>query len=187
MKRIVPALFVALALVVAPFSMACAPPDHLATGSGGGTVSATGNLEVTNADMSGTMGNVSNFSNGTTQVEAQYLDANSSWVRIDTDGSGWWAMAALQLNGDIMGPDYAPGTHRQYISGVVEGDPSAPSTDVMGCSGPSHGDWTFDQHTQNVEIWVTGTNALRHLEYQLDFDGQIVNGSFDYRVRSTGI
>lgn len=184
MKRLLPILLSVLGLLTVPFSLACAGPAPL---SGRGSSSAAlGELLVTNPALSGSMGEISGFTGGSSTVMGNF-DASSAWVRIDADGPSWWAMTALTLDGDLMGPDYAPGTHRQYISGIVSDDPSAPSADVMGCSGPAHGDYTYDSHSQNVEIWVTGTTAQRHLRYQVTFDGQVTEGSFDYTRLPAGI
>lgn len=178
-------LLAALALFAVPFTLACAGPPPLDPGGRSGPATI-GELRVWNAQLSGSMGEIRDFRGGTSTIEGHF-DPAGTWVRVDADGPSWWAMTGLTLDGDLMGPDYAPGTHRQYVSGIVSGDPTAPGADVMGCSGPAHGDYTYDTHSQTVELWVTGTSASRHLRYEVNFDGQITEGSFDFAMAPTGI
>lgn len=150
--------------------------------------STTGALVVENGQQSGDMGNIRGFSGTAVDMSgygSTYTSTNSN-VRLDSVGTGWWAMSSLHIYGDLAGPDFAPGTHRTFTSAVwSDGEPTV---SVTGCSGPEYGNYTFDSSDGAVEISVEArANGMRRMNYSVRFsDGAVTTGSFDYRVDATG-
>ena len=182
-----PAALAALVLGLAPFALACRRPTPLGSPPDfGGSVydppAASGSLTLSGGTQSGAMGNITDFSGTVTRYTGDYYGSVSS-VRLDSEGSDWWVMSALQINGDLAGDDFVPGTHRVYTSGVSSDPGSTTRVDVTGCSGPSYGNYTFDTHASEVEVSVNAVSAdVRHLDFVATFGAQVTRGGFDYRL-----
>ncbi len=145
----------------------------------------TSALTVSQGEQSGEMGAIRDFTGAARDLSGSY-DPSYSNVRLDSVGSGWWVMSAINISGDLAGPAFAPGTRRTFTSGVWEGD--EPTVSVTGCSGPEYGNYTFDGPSQNVEIAVEALpGSARRMHYVATFsDGTTTTGSFDYRIEATG-
>jgi hypothetical protein len=139
-------------------------------------------ITVENGSQSGDMGSILRFSGAATNLGG-YGDSYSpsySNIRLDSTGSDWWVMSAINISGDLAGPGFAPGTHRTF-SGVYDG---GDSVSVTGCSGPELGNYTFDAPSNDVEITVQSLpSGMRRMDYVVRFsDGAVTQGSFDYRI-----
>jgi hypothetical protein len=129
------------------------------------------------------MGELRGFDGAATRHEGSY-DSYGSHIRIDSEGSGWWAMSSIGITGDLAGPAFAPGTHRVYTSATWS---SENNVSVTGCSGPSYGDYTFDGPADQVTIDIEDLgDGSRRLNYEAIFAGTVTTGSVDYRIDSTG-
>lgn len=138
-------------------------------------------LVVQNGQQSGEMGEIRGFSGAARDLSGSY-DPSYTSVRLDSVGSGYWVMSALNISGDLAGPAFAPGTHRTFTTGVWED--GEPTVTVTGCSGPEYGNYTFDSSQGDVEISVEALpTGMRRMHYAVTFqDGATTTGSFDYRV-----
>ena len=153
-----------------------APPDDFGRSSGA--------LRVEAGEQRGDMGEIRGFDAPARDLTG-YYDASYANIRLDSVGSDWWVMSAINISGDLAGPDFAPGTHRTFTSGVYsEGEPTV---SVTGCSGPEYGNYTFDSTGGDVEISVQSLpSGMRRMDYTVRFyDGLTTHGSFDYRIEAT--
>ncbi len=146
-----------------------------------------GALTVMNGQQSGDMGEIRGFSGAAEDLSGYGNTYSSTYanIRLDSVGSGWWAMSSIHISGDLAGPAFAPGTHRTYTTGVwSDGEPTV---SVTGCSGPDYGNYTFDSSEADVEIGVQALpNGMRRMDYIVRFsDGATTQGSFDYRIDGT--
>ena len=172
---------------------ACASPPHLFAPLRPSEPSpsvpfASGDLSLSNGTQSGEMGEIRGFSGAATQHTGTY-DSYGSNLRLDSEGSGWWAMSSIHITGDLAGPAFAPGMRRTYVSGTY--DPSN-SVSVTGCSGPSYGDYTYDSGSDEVTIQIEslgGNNRRMHFETTYTAPGggrQVTTGSVDYVLPGSG-
>jgi len=145
---------------------------------------STGSLMVAGGAQRGDMGEIRGFDSAARDFTG-YYDSTYANVRLDSVGSGWWVMSAINISGDLAGPDFAPGTTRTFTNGVYsEGEPTV---SVTGCSGPEYGNYTFDAPSGDVEISVQSLpGGMRRMNYTVRFaDGLATHGSFDYRIEGT--
>lgn len=157
--------------------------------SSSGTGSTTSDLIVENGHQSGDMGDIEGYSASTFQEQGYTSDGYTN-VRLDSEGDGWWVMASITItNGDLdsLEPDvvYATAT-----SGVYDGESEdGPSVNVLGCSGPTFGNYTYDTTAQRSELEVQDLgDGTRRVFYRAWFQPstggelQLAEGSFDYRT-----
>ena len=142
-------------------------------------------VEITQNDVTfsrawleGDMGDVDGFVGTAYQIERS---GNNITIHTgDRGGAEYgWVMVRLQIRGlnNMTDERLAPGTMHTINGGSPEGD----IRDVVGCSGPRHGNFTFDQHPPDVEVVVTeGPNdESREVEFVLEFaNGEITHGGF---------
>ena len=145
---------------------------------------ATGNLEVSNAAQTGAMGEVESYGAPTFLADGSSFDGFTT-VRLESRGAGWWVMSLIDIRGATLG-DLQPGvTYATATSGVLED--GQPEVSVIGCSGPSQGNYTFDTGAERSELTVEDLGAgLRraHVRSVFVFSGreQVAEATFDYRV-----
>ena len=142
-------------------------------------------ITVENGTQTGDLGSVLRFSGAARNMGGYGNTYSPSYsnIRLDSVGSDWWVMSAINISGDLAGPGFAPGTHRTFTSGVYDG---GDSVSVTGCSGPELGNYTFDSPGNEVEITVQSLPAgMRRMDYVVRFsDGAVTRGSFDYRIEA---
>ena len=153
------------------------------TGGPGGPPAVTGALTVSNGVQSGGMGDIRDFEGSASRHDG-YYDTYGSSLRIDSEGSDWWVMSAINITGDLAGPAFAPGTHRTYTSGTYDPDTNV---SVTGCSGPSYGNYTFDGPADETTIEVEDLgDGNRRLNFTTRYGSETTSGSVDYRLDSAG-
>lgn len=149
--------------------------------SGGpvGAPAVTGELTVSNGVQSGGMGDIRSFEGAATR-HSGYYDSYGSSLRIDSEGSDWWVMSAINVTGDLAGPAFAPGTHRTYTSGTYDPDSNV---SVTGCSGPEYGSYTFDGPADEVTIDIQDLGeGNRRLNFTTRYGSEVTTGSVDYHI-----
>lgn len=141
----------------------------------------SGSLVVTSGSQRGDMGDIRRFDSVAHELNGSYSPSHS-YIRLDSMGRGWWVMSAINISGDLAGPEFAPGTSRRFTSRVWNS--GEPSVSVVGCSGPEYGNYTFDAAGEEVEISVQSLpNGMRRMAYTVRFlDGLVTHGSFDYQI-----
>jgi hypothetical protein len=148
---------------------------------------AASNLSVENGHQSGAMGEVAGYEGAAFQHEGYAYDGYAH-IRIDSQGRGWWVMTAIDISGvDLEALE--PGVvYATPTAGVIE--EGHPQVDVLGCSGPTVGNWTYDRHAERTEIQVQDlSNGARRVSFRAwftSYDGsaeQLAEGSFDVRRR----
>lgn len=186
-------LALASALCGAVPLMGCWWPSSSGSGwSSSGTGSSSSNLIVENGHQSGDMGEIEGYAAATFEQEG-YVSGDFAHVRLDSQGADWWVMTSIDISGvdlDTLEPDvvYSSATP---ISGVYdpETEPRAaePSVNVVGCSGPSYGNYTYDTSADRTEIEVQDLgDGSRRVFFRAWFTPsgggeQLAEGSFDYR------
>lgn len=144
-------------------------------------------IAVENGEQNGDMGEIHDFSGAAHDMSGYgntYTRAYSN-IRLDTVTDSYWVMSSINISGDLAGPAFAPGTQRTFTSGVyTEGEPTV---NVVGCSGPEFGNYTFDSSGGEVDIQVQALpSGMRRMDFTVRFhDGLETHGSFDYRIDST--
>jgi hypothetical protein len=149
-------------------------------------------LEIDPGYLAGSMGNYTDFTAETYETSGYTYGTDSTTVELNA-GDGYWVMTRLNITGDLKAVE--PGTHLEFDSGSYEwGSGDTYSGDVVsyvsvtGCSGPSHGDYTYDSGSQTVVVDVeqgaTVDDRVVYFEATYDYAGetQVVDGSFGYTV-----
>lgn len=114
----------------------------------------------------GDMGRVRDFASDAVVTSASYYGRGAS-LRLDSLGGNWWVMSALTIdNFDIVN---APaGTYRMTSREWNGEDPYA---SVTGCSGPSYGNFDFDENSSDVELALSDNpDGTRTLEFTVRYD-----------------
>lgn len=143
-------------------------------------------ITIANGEQNGDMGDIRGFSAGAEDMSGYgntYTPSYSN-IRLDSVTDSYWVMSSINISGDLAGPAFAPGTHRTFTSGVYED--GEPTVNVVGCSGPEYGNYTFDASGSDVEITVQALpDGARRMDFTVSFhDGTTTHGSFDYRITS---
>lgn len=133
-------------------------------------------LAVDDAYVEGDLGDVNGVS-----AEARVVSAYESFGHVDVElraqGRGWAVMHMLDLETDQLraGDVYDSDDRTSYVS-------------VLGCSGPSDGQWTYDDFADRVVVEVeqgdepTKLRVHYYAEYERYGERtQVVRGSFDVR------
>ncbi len=151
--------------------------------------STTSDLIVENGHQSGDMGYIEGYSASTFQ-EQGYVSSDYANIRLDSQGAGWWVMTSITISGvdlDALEPEVVYATE---TSGVYDGESDeGPSVNIVGCSGPEFGNYTYDTSAQRTEIEVQDLgDGARRVFYRAWFmptgssELQLAEGSFDYRT-----
>jgi hypothetical protein len=149
-------------------------------------------LNIDGGYLAGDMGNIEGFEVPTYEATGYAYGPDSSTVELH-GGEGYWVMARLNITGDLQALDV--GTHLEFdsasydwdSSGSYEGDVVS-YVSVTGCSGPTHGDWDWDQGSSSVVVdvgpGVTDNERVVSFQAVYDYAGttQVVDGSFGYTV-----
>ncbi len=150
-------------------------------------------LEIDPGYLAGDMGNYRDFSAETYETTGYSYGTDSTTVELHA-GEGYWVMARLNITGDLN--TLEPGTHLEFdaTSGYdwdydasYDGD-AVTYVSVTACSGPTHGNWDYDDGSQTVTVDVeqgaTIDDRVVHFTATYDYEGetQVVDGSFGYTV-----
>lgn len=144
------------------------------------------NLEVDNGYQAGSMGDIRSYEAAASRHSGNAYGRYTQ-VRLDSEGSGFWVMSSITISGVDLA-ELEPGVvYATPTSGVYE--EGEPEVSVLGCSGPSYGNYTYDQTADRTEIEVEdlGDGARRvffRAWFESDGSEQLTEGSFD--VRTTG-
>jgi hypothetical protein len=143
-------------------------------------------IVATDAVQNGDMGEIQGYSS-TAAASEGYSYGSSASIRLDSVGSGWWAMTYLSVNNLDLAT--APeGTYTSISTVYNEGEPQI---NVTACSGPSQGNYTYDSGADQVELQITdNADGTRNLQVtaRLNYNGstQVAYSSFNYTVTTTG-
>lgn len=85
------------------------------------------------------------------------------------DGSGA-AMAIVGITGDLSDPELQPGAHLEFSA--IDYPETGLYVNLIGCSGPTEGDWQFDQSAETVTLDVSEGATPDSVTY--DFTGTFV-------------
>lgn len=145
--------------------------------------------QVGQAEMlQGSLGNVASFSSATPQM---HITGSRSYatVRIDALNAAerWWAMNSLTISGGLNHASLQPGAHLTFSN--TSSSTSGLRVSVLGCSGPSLNNYTYDHSAQTVTVDVLpGSDATHNrMVFTAVFvngpQTQQVQGSFEYEPR----
>ena len=120
-------------------------------------------IDVTRAALSASLGAYEG--GGATRVEY----ADDQYVELRSNGPYGAVMIGLSVDEGL---------------GSIE-DGGTASADVIGCGGPSEGDWYWDRHTRAVRVQVEPIDArTRRVSVEADWsDGSFARATFDYEIR----
>jgi hypothetical protein len=142
-------------------------------------------LSVVSGQQEGDMGYIAGHS-GETFVQEGYTYDGYAHVRLETQGSDWWVMSLINVNGASL-DELEPGVTYVATSGTVEGQDI--EVDVTGCSGPTQGNYTYDTQATRVELEVEdlddGARRVVFRTWYPDYETggeQLTTGQFDYRT-----
>jgi len=128
------------------------------------------NIDVKDASMVGEMGSVSDIAGPATYVDS-YGDGYWANINVHSEGTRGFAMGIVNFEGGLNHADLVPGATLRYSSTdySYDGsyDPSALRVSVTGCSGPSDGDWQFDESADEVEVKVTEGSEPGYLHFEV--------------------
>lgn len=127
----------------------------------------TNELNVTEADMSGDLGTVTDFS-GQADIEESYAYPGYTYIEAHAVGRGWWTMTGINLDVDLQDLE---------VGGIYEAN-------VLGCSGPRRNDFDYDGYADRatVEVYEGDAPGSIELVYHAEWDDagpttQTIDGS----------
>lgn len=145
--------------------------------------------QVGQAEMlQGSLGNVASFAAAAPELRITGTSSNAV-VRIDAlnDSERWWAMNSLTISGGLNHPSLQPGAHLTFSGSSASANGLRVS--VLGCSGPSRNNYTYDHSAQTTTVDVLpGSDATHNrMVFTAVFvngtQTQQVQGSFEYEPR----
>lgn len=163
--------------------------DRSGGASGPSTYSSTGSTQVGQAELlQGSMGNVASFASAEPELQITTF-SSSARVRIDAlnPSERWWAMTSLTIAGGLDHPSLQPGAHLTFSGSTATADGLRVS--VLGCSGPSRNNYTYDHNAQTttVDVMPGSDPTHRRMVFTAVFvngtQTQQVQGSFEYEPR----
>lgn len=123
------------------------------------TYYAEDSVDVTNSALAGDMGSVRGFDDEEPMNRGYSYE---SWTTVEIHAKGQngteAAMAIFQIDGGIDHPGLRPGEHFEFSLSNFEYDTRFDQPlrmDVVGCSGPSEGDWLYDAMADDVVVDVS--------------------------------
>jgi hypothetical protein len=138
--------------------------------------------------LQGAMGNVPSFTHASPELRITGSTTNAT-VRLDAVNTSarWWVMTNLTVTGGLGHAALQPGAHLVFTrtSPTVGGL----RVRVLGCSGPSRGNFTYDRNADTVTIDVMPGSApdTRRMVFKATYTNgaatQQVQGSFEYEPR----
>lgn len=150
---------------------------------GAGPGYAESNLSVADAEMSGDLGNV-RFEG---RAEVRSAHEHGGFARIELHNTRRaWSMNAISIEGfDRL----QSGEH--YVSGSRAPDEARttrPYVEVLGCSGPTDGNFDYDVYAEQVDVWVEDVDGQRRIDYVATFPAtsgpdHVVTGSVTVDMR----
>ena len=143
--------------------------------------------QVEDAWLAGDMADLGEFEGDAYEV-TYYGGYGASTITLHAGEDGGeafgWAMAGLTTydEGGFEGDTFAPGQTVSMEDGQL---------DIQGCTGPSHGNYLFDGHAQDIEVTVeegpTPGSRLFHFRAVFEVDnGGVTEGSFILIPDNTG-
>jgi len=163
-------------------------------GAGGGAAPGYGydsNIDVKGASLVGDMGSVREIAGPATYTES-WGDGYWASINVHSEGTRGFAMGIVNFEGGLDHADLVPGatlhfSNIDYYDGTY--DPSALNVSVTGCSGPSDGDWQFDEPADAVDVKVTEGADPGYLHFEIDAhwnsQAQDVTAQFDAQQTPT--
>lgn len=120
-------------------------------------------IDVTRAELAASLGEYE----GGDATRVEYAD--DQYVELRSNGPYGAVMIGLSVDGGL---------------GSIE-DGETASADVIGCGGPSEGDWYWDRHASAVRVRVEPVDArTRRAFVEADWsDGSLARATFDYEPR----
>lgn len=143
-----------------------------------------GDLQISNAHLSGDMGSVHDFG-GAASPNTHYQDYGYANITLTTtnESEGYSAMAIIYLQGGIDHPSIVPGASFHFRGGY--GSDQGISMSVTGCSGPREGSWEFDAGADDVTLEVEEGSlpGTLRMDFVSTFSGSgSTDGSFEVQV-----
>lgn len=143
-----------------------------------------GGLDVSGGVLNGNVGSVSVSSQGYTDG---YQDAEYASVYTNVDEAQNGAvMTIVDFVGGMDHSDFDVGSRRVYsIDDYYSLDEGASQVTVVGCSGPTAGEWAFDQMAETVVVEVIDGPSPDTVTFEYtarfvdSFETSVVSGSFD--------
>jgi len=149
------------------------------------------NIDVKDASLVGDMGRVNDIAGPASYTEA-YGERDWATINVHSEGDRGFGMGIVDFQGGLDHADLVPGATLRY-SGGYDGsyDPSRLRVSVTGCSGPSDGDWQFDETADEVEVKVAEGAEPGYLHFEVNahwngHGGQDATAEFDARTTSDG-
>ncbi|MBI2895892.1 MAG: hypothetical protein HYY06_20210 [Deltaproteobacteria bacterium] len=150
-------------------------------------------IDITDSALAGDMGSVRGFDDEDPMHNGW---AYEGWATVEIHALGQngsdAAMTIFEIDGGIDHPSLRPGAHFEFSWDAYNYDNQLDRPlrmDVVGCSGPSEGDWVFDEMANEVEVDVSegSTPGTVVIDFTATFsaygpddpDRQTVVGSFE--------
>jgi len=145
-------------------------------------------LQTGEGDLAGTYADVTIPEGTETAVQGWSPGFMHSHVELLVESDGGASAAMVDIYGDLNAADFLPGSRRVYR---LDDAASTEFMMVMGCFGPSRGEWTDEGLADQVVISVEGRGSERTIHFKATFDGTdgeatgTLTGSFDVSTTPT--
>jgi hypothetical protein len=145
-----------------------------------------GSLATGDGTLGGTFAGVTIAENTLSEIQGWIAAFQHSHVELLVAGPDGAAAAMVDIYGMLDGIDFGPGQTRTYR---IEDDPGLTYVTVMGCFGPSRGNWTAEGLADVVTVTVDqARDDLRNVHFEAEFTGDdggesgTLRGSFQVSV-----
>jgi hypothetical protein len=137
---------------------------------------------ASDASQEGSMGDIQSYAGPARTSEGWYY-GNTSSIRLDSEGSGWWVMSYLSVSNLDLAT--APAGTYQTTSATYTG--TEPQVNVTGCSGPSYGNYTVDGGSTDATVILSDNeDGSRNIDvtatYNFTGTPQTAHSTFTFRV-----
>src|SRR5262249_30944365 len=115
------------------------------------------------------------------------IDTGLEGLRIDMENTSarWWVMTRIEFSRTLDLRTVPVGTVITPDSGYYSAASAVPSiVHVQGCSGPSHGDWNYDEASGDVSVRVEAGSRpdTRTLVLTAGFGANTMHGAVELQV-----
>jgi hypothetical protein len=111
-------------------------------------------LEVKSAEIEGDLGSITTFGGHATDsnIQTSHWDGYDQVTVTVVDDEGA-AMNIVEIQGGLNHPDLEPGSRLHFDNNVFP-DADDLQISVIGCAGPSPGNWDYDRPAEEVDVEV---------------------------------
>lgn len=146
-------------------NLSMTPPDDSAMPTEDVTWTTDTPLPLTDGQLSGRVGEIANLEAQEPLLRGYEVVGQMASVELHVLSASGAAMAGIVIAPGVDAAALVPGARfHDDVDSWAAGTPEDPAFDVIGCAGPSEGDWAYDEGADDVDVAVSDDDADGRLE-----------------------